>query len=726
MPVPTSGSQGELLSAYLDGELAPREQQEVERLLRESAEARALLDNLKAVREGLLALPRRFAPQDLASSISAQLERDALLGEQRPTAPGARLSRRAGWSVFAAAAVLTFASLLWWQLDHWRTPTTPPDRLVSASGERAAPESHYLGKPLSERGESATLTEEKALDEGAALARKPADRSWSRGAPVAGEGSDLNSGSVPSPLTERLLASASLAQKIEAGVGLETLRKHHFDTESSELTIECTSDEQRNEVMRTLLKALKDAGAVNLALTDEVPAGAAFAEGKLGVNYSLAEEKQFIVCLPAEQWTGVIEAVEHSAADARPEMRSGLVVGTGWKSAQTLLAGDAETTSLGYFALRLNTDKERVPTEDEAEQESPPPLLDARQVSAEAAVRDLVGVLLVPGGDSSAPQAAEPLAEKQRGADGSTGLAPGAPSEDEGRFAGVAETMRNEPDATAHDDKDSRKKDPSAKAEESATQVRVALAERGTPPQAGVDAPVDRGEGALEAKQTDKPPPSGGAAIEPAKPAARRPASSEKKAKAAKPVAPAENTSAENAPPVDAAAGAPATRSADAEVADQAAPEPSSTPLGKRVAAAEPQAPPSARERAALRGLGYVDDDATEAPAESRDSSLVERRRRALAIRGGKDELGGRPASAAAESEPSASDEVLKEMDPLSRRAPFNYDAPATDIVAGERVIAGRGVAPRARAPVMFGLAPDLRGRPTVVVRLRVVPPAVE
>lgn len=704
------------------------ERQAVERLLRDSAEARALLENLKAVRQGLLALPRRFAPQDLASSISAQLEREALLGEPRPTGPRSRLSRTASWSVFAAAAVLAFASLLWWQLDRWGTPTAPADQFVSAPSERAAPRLQRMDEQLSDRSEGAALTEEKALDAAAALARKTADPRWSGVAQPGGEGSDAKRGPASSPLTERLLASASLSQKIEAGVGVETLRKHHFDTESTELTIECTSDEQRADVLRTLVNALKEAGAVNLALTEDVPAGAAFAEGKLGVNYSLVEEQQLIVRLPAERWTGVIEAVEKQAVDARTQMRSGLVVGTGWTSAQTLLAGDADATSMGYFAARDDGTRERLRAEDRAEQESPPPMLDARQVSAEAAVRDLVGVLLVPGGDTAPSHAVEPLAEEELAATGvSMGLPPGASSEEEGRSVRVAEATRNAPEGKA----------PDGKADEAASQMRVALGERKAPPQPGGAAPVDRGEGAFEAEQADKPTPAGGAGVDSARPAARRPDSSEKKAKAAKPAAPAENES-----PVDAAATPPATKSAGAEVADKSVSEPVPTAAGKEVAAAEPATQSAAREQAALRALGYLDDDAKDAQAESRDSSLVERRRRALAARGRKDEPANRPASAAVEAQRPAGDEaerlagdqagrlagddVLKELDVNPPASMLDRAAAGAEIRSGAAVSAGRGVAPRARGQAMFGFAHDPDGLPTVVIRLRVVPPAVE
>ena len=59
----------ELLSAYLDGEATPDERALVERRLAESAEWREVLDEVRATRELLLALPVREAPAGFWDSV---------------------------------------------------------------------------------------------------------------------------------------------------------------------------------------------------------------------------------------------------------------------------------------------------------------------------------------------------------------------------------------------------------------------------------------------------------------------------------------------------------------------------------------------------------------------------------------------------------------------------------------------------------------------------------
>lgn len=61
------------LSAYLDGELPAERAAEVEALLRESQDARELLDSLGAVAAALAELPRERAPAELAEKVRAAL-----------------------------------------------------------------------------------------------------------------------------------------------------------------------------------------------------------------------------------------------------------------------------------------------------------------------------------------------------------------------------------------------------------------------------------------------------------------------------------------------------------------------------------------------------------------------------------------------------------------------------------------------------------------------------
>src|SRR5262245_14133213 len=101
---------GALLSAYVDGELSPKQTSAVRRLLKHSEDARRLLSEFQANAVKLRALPCIKLPQDFSETICARLP-------ARPTVP-IPVTRAAGggveprrsfafrWAGFSAAAGL--------------------------------------------------------------------------------------------------------------------------------------------------------------------------------------------------------------------------------------------------------------------------------------------------------------------------------------------------------------------------------------------------------------------------------------------------------------------------------------------------------------------------------------------------------------------------------------------------------------------------------------------
>lgn len=84
------------LSAYLDGELTPQEQAEVEAWLATDPEARRLLAELRATVDAIQSLPRARASEELLGNLRTRLERRALLDTPGP------------------AEVVTRTPALWW------------------------------------------------------------------------------------------------------------------------------------------------------------------------------------------------------------------------------------------------------------------------------------------------------------------------------------------------------------------------------------------------------------------------------------------------------------------------------------------------------------------------------------------------------------------------------------------------------------------------------------
>jgi len=82
--------QDELLSAYLDGELAPKERSKVERMLEESGESRQLLDELRALRATIQTLHRERLDPGFSKQVIQLAERTMLADSSAVGAPSIR------------------------------------------------------------------------------------------------------------------------------------------------------------------------------------------------------------------------------------------------------------------------------------------------------------------------------------------------------------------------------------------------------------------------------------------------------------------------------------------------------------------------------------------------------------------------------------------------------------------------------------------------------------
>ncbi len=94
------------LSAYLDGELTPQEQAEVEAWLAADPEARRLLAQLRATVDAVQSLPRAHASEELLGNLRTRLERKALLDTPGPVEVITRTPALSWGKWVAAAAVI--------------------------------------------------------------------------------------------------------------------------------------------------------------------------------------------------------------------------------------------------------------------------------------------------------------------------------------------------------------------------------------------------------------------------------------------------------------------------------------------------------------------------------------------------------------------------------------------------------------------------------------------
>src|SRR5262245_26709104 len=98
----------QLLTAYLDGEVSPRQQEAVARLLRESPEAQTLLCQLQADAERLRNLPRRQLEADFPNRVVRTISERRLLQARRTAL--ARPPHFPAWVGLATAACVLFVA----------------------------------------------------------------------------------------------------------------------------------------------------------------------------------------------------------------------------------------------------------------------------------------------------------------------------------------------------------------------------------------------------------------------------------------------------------------------------------------------------------------------------------------------------------------------------------------------------------------------------------------
>jgi hypothetical protein len=116
----------ELLNSFIDGELAPRQHTEVQRLLAHDEKIAQRLDELQQCKMLLISLPVVDAPPQILENVKASLARRTLLGEE-PSAFDEQIGARhlLGRKLFAAAAMLGLVGILAAVVYSILAPTVP-------------------------------------------------------------------------------------------------------------------------------------------------------------------------------------------------------------------------------------------------------------------------------------------------------------------------------------------------------------------------------------------------------------------------------------------------------------------------------------------------------------------------------------------------------------------------------------------------------------------------
>ncbi len=301
---------GEWLSAYVDGELNAEQEKLIERLLREDEGARTLLGELRRTVSLVSSLPRHRAPSSIAEDIQFHVERADLLGGVDEPGVGPAGRRSPVFALLSMAAMLALvAGSFWMMWGDATSPTGAPGDVVAvAPGKSSEEEGAGLrsverlpaGARRDVRGEKRKA---RASKPSSMKRRETAERTSAIGPPLPAvdRGRDAD-----------LVATATLDQKIIAGLPLASLRAHRFDNEPVRLKVRVRSEAQRDAVTARLIAYLSQSQAADLADVPSdgagrpAPSGTYYHQGDPEVNFTATDQHQILVHASPRQLDGMM------------------------------------------------------------------------------------------------------------------------------------------------------------------------------------------------------------------------------------------------------------------------------------------------------------------------------------------------------------------------------------------------------------------------------------
>ncbi|MFQ5590736.1 MAG: zf-HC2 domain-containing protein [Phycisphaerae bacterium] len=380
---------GELLSAYIDGELPAAEAIRVERLLEQDESARRLMQELRQTATLVASLPRHDAPNSIAEDVRARIERSELLGDpdSLPIAAKRRQLGVPGVAAMAAMLALVVLGGLWISQRGWEPDAPEPVRLaMTHPQEKEAPVSIQSGRNGHSMGEG---TPREAADEstGTSVARtrrmrksgvkRRAARTSATEAPRS-KVAELPSNKLLSGKRRQrgkraegkgVLALAPIEQKITAGIDCDKLQEHRFANEPVQLRVTMRDETKSEKITTKIIEYLKrrqlaeitvdkETGSVHHRLT-----GGFFFQGQPGVNFDDARQRQLLVRVPSRDLDGLLAQLTDDAGEkANVTLISGPVAVNGVDEARRMLrVADASAVHAQAFRRAGTADKKQHP-----------------------------------------------------------------------------------------------------------------------------------------------------------------------------------------------------------------------------------------------------------------------------------------------------------------------------------------------------------------------------
>ncbi len=290
---------GEWLSAYVDGELDSEQENLLERVLREDEGARRLLAELRRTAGLVSSLPRHRAPSSIAQDVQLRVERSDLIGGVDEPSVGPAGRRHPIFALLSMAAMLALVAGSFWMMwgDAGSPTGVPGDIVAVAPGKGSEKEGAEL--------RSVERLRDRAKHD-VRSARRRGRGSETSSVSRRGIAEEASAPAPPVPATRRaeeegLLATATLDQKMIAGLPPGSVRTHRFDNEPVRLKVRVRSEAQRDAVTARLIAYLAERQATDLAEVPSnvagrpLPSGTYYHKGDPKVNFTSADQRQILV-----------------------------------------------------------------------------------------------------------------------------------------------------------------------------------------------------------------------------------------------------------------------------------------------------------------------------------------------------------------------------------------------------------------------------------------------
>lgn len=361
---------GELLSAYIDGEVDDRQRTLIERLVRENDDAMAMLNEIRRTADAVSSLPRHTAPDSISEFLHDQLEREELLGaapEPRPRS-GERGFPIVGFMATAAMLGIVLIGGFWFLRngtddarrirENVLARAEPRDDAISTSARIRTIEEPSLSRSRrAKRGRGSVAAKRDRntaafSDHGSRGSTDPAQVPDSRVVLLERETATAQANKPTRPVEVTMNHRATVGDKMRSSRSLAGLRAHNFAVEPLRLKIVVRNQDRRSAAMDRVTAFLSARGAVDVA---KLPPGddagkptqtGFFLRGRSHLNFGEGMSEQLLIRVASRDLDALMEELGRAApSDGDVSLMAGPLLFQGLGHARATLRRLGPSTS---------------------------------------------------------------------------------------------------------------------------------------------------------------------------------------------------------------------------------------------------------------------------------------------------------------------------------------------------------------------------------------------